>query len=247
MVGAGVFLATPHPRPRKPEWWYLRLPYCARPHLHHVAPDRSVLGSAGGRRWGHFCCDAARLATAGRRGGCSSKRAPGPADGAARRAASICASRRRGCARPADGGQQACPADPTVQADRDACASSELPCSLHLLNMHIDCGLASVLTEVLLERVALRLPTKLGFTRSNAHLPLLRLWCRGAPLVVLAAGVCSSTMSPASDSCDAVQLLRCGGDGHAEWAESLPCSRGVTTVLALPSGRLAGAGLCSCS
>ncbi len=70
------------------------------------------------------------------------------------------------------------------------------------------------------------------------------LCCSGAPLVVLPAGVSQPALSTAAGSCDAVRLLRCGGDGHAELAETLPCSRGVTTVLALPSGRVAGAGQC---
>ena len=70
----------------------------------------------------------------------------------------------------------------------------------------------------------------------------MRLRCSGAPLVVLPAGVGPPAMSTAAGSCDLVRLLRCGGDGRAELAETLPCSRGVTTVLALPSGRIAGAG-----
>jgi hypothetical protein len=39
--------------------------------------------------------------------------------------------------------------------------------------------------------------------------------------------------------------MRCGDDGQAEILAELPGSSGVAAILALPEGRLAGAGVCA--
>ena len=78
----------------------------------------------------------------------------------------------------------------------------------------------------------------------RSKMPSFAATCgRGALLVAVAAGVGVAGLRSAGGSCDAVRLLRCGDDGHAEPAAELPGSRGVAAILALPSGRLAGAGV----
>ena len=82
--------------------------------------------------------------------------------------------------------------------------------------------------------------------RCRLHSGMFKLaarYGRGSPLVALAAGIGMAGSRSASGSCDGVRLLRCGDAGLPELAAELPGSRGVTATLALPMGRLAGAGV----
>ncbi len=68
---------------------------------------------------------------------------------------------------------------------------------------------------------------------------------RSGPLIALAAGVGIAGAPSAGGSCSTVRLMRCGDDGQAEILAELPGSSGVAAILALPEGRLAGAGVCA--